>query len=125
MAAVVAALIPVFLLIVAGFLLRRWLIAEDAHWVGLERLLYYVMFPALLVESLSRADLSKVPVFAVGGTLLAAVLLMVVLCLALRPVLARYLGADGATLAHCSRARRAGRPSWRWRLREISTAISV
>ena len=97
MIAVIAALVPVFLLIVTGFLLRRWLIAEDAHWMGLERLLYYVMFPALLVVSLSRADLSKVPVLAVGGTLLAAVLLMAALCLALRPLLARYLSADGAT----------------------------
>ena len=44
-----AALVPVFMLIVIGFLLRRCLIAEDAHWVGLERLLYYVMFPALLI----------------------------------------------------------------------------
>ena len=33
---------------------------------------------------------------AVGGTLLAAVLLMAALCLALRPLLARHLGADGA-----------------------------
>ena len=49
MIAVGAALLPVFLLIVTGFLLRRFLIEEDAHWVGLERLLYYVMFPALLV----------------------------------------------------------------------------
>jgi len=97
MIAVVAALLPVFLLIITGFLLRRWLIGEDAHWVGLERLLYYVMFPALLVESLSRADLSKVPVLAVGGTLLAAVLVMATLCLALRALLARYLNADGAT----------------------------
>jgi hypothetical protein len=95
MLAVVAALIPVFLLIVTGFLLRRWMIREDAHWVGLEKLLYYAMFPALLVESLSRADLAKVPVIAVGGTLLAAVLVMVVLCLVLRPVFARQLGADG------------------------------
>src|SRR6185503_20557382 len=94
MLAVVAALVPVFLLIVTGFALRRWLIQNDAHWIGLERILYYVMFPALLVESLSRADLSKVPVLAVGGTLLAAVLLMVVLCLALRPVLARHLGTN-------------------------------
>ncbi len=92
---VAAALLPVFLLIVTGYLLRRWLIGEDAHWIGLERLLYYVMFPALLVESLSRADLSKVPVLAVGGTLLAAVLAMAALCLALRPALARYLTADG------------------------------
>src|SRR5436305_11643567 len=97
MIAVIAALLPVFLLIISGFLLRRLLIGEDAHWVGLERLLYYVMFPALLVESLSRADLSKVPVLAVGGALLAAVLLMAAFCLALRPLLARYLNANGAT----------------------------
>src|SRR3954452_8349869 len=44
---------------------------------------------------LSRADLSKVPVLAVGGALLAAVLIMSALCLALRPLLARHLGAGG------------------------------
>jgi malonate transporter len=95
MIAVIAALVPVFLLIVTGFALRRWMIERDDHWVGLEQLLYYVMFPALLIESLSRADLSKVPVLAVGGTLLAAVLLMAALCLALRPLLERHLGARG------------------------------
>jgi len=95
MIAVIAALVPVFLLIATGFALRRWLIQEDAHWIGLERILYYVMFPSLLVESLSRADLSKVPVLAVGGTLLAAVLMMTGLCLALRPLLARRLGIGG------------------------------
>src|SRR4051812_29730159 len=95
MLAVIAALVPVFLLIATGFALRRWLIQQDAHWLGLERILYYVMFPALLVESLSRADLSKVPVLAVGGALLAAVLIMSALCLALRPLLARHLGAGG------------------------------
>lgn len=92
---VLAALLPVFLLIVAGFLLRRYLIAEDAHWVGLERLLYYVMFPALLIGTLTRADLSKVPVLAVGGTMLATVLIMTALVFALRPLLARRLGMDG------------------------------
>ena len=58
MLAVIAALIPVFLLIVTGFALRRWLIADDAHWVGLERLLYYVMFPALLIDIAARAPTS-------------------------------------------------------------------
>jgi hypothetical protein len=95
MGAVVAALLPVFLLIVLGFALRRWLIADDTHWVGLERLLYYVMFPALLIGTMARADLTKVPVLAVGGTMLAAVLLMAGLCLALRPALVRWLSADG------------------------------
>jgi malonate transporter len=95
MQAVFAALFPVFLLIVAGVLLRRYLISEDAHWVGMERLLYYVMFPALLAGTLMRADLSKVPVLKVGGTLLASVLIMAVLCFALRPLLARLAGMDG------------------------------
>ena len=61
----------------------------------MERLLYYVMFPALLIGTLARADLTKVPVLAVGGTLLAAVLIMAGLCFALRPLLARRLGVDG------------------------------
>ena len=95
MAAVITALVPVFVLIVFGFLLRRWLIGEDAHWVGLERLLYYVMFPALLIGTMARADFTTVPVLAVGGTMLASVLLMAALCLALRPMLERWLGADG------------------------------
>ena len=95
MSAVFAALVPIFLLIVMGFLLRRWLISQDAHWVGLEQLLYYVMFPALLIGTMARADLTKVPVLAVGGTLLASVLLVAALTLALKPLLARHLGADG------------------------------
>jgi hypothetical protein len=95
MQAVLAALVPVFVLIVMGFVLRRWLIAEDAHWLGLERLLYYVMFPALLIGTMARADLAQVPALAVGGTLFAAVVLVAGLCLALKPALARWLGADG------------------------------
>src|SRR3954454_9276272 len=95
MAVVLAALIPIFLLIVMGLLLRRWLIAEDAHWVGLERLLYYVMFPALLIGTMARADLTKVPALAVGGTMLATVLTIAALCFALKPACARWLGADG------------------------------
>jgi malonate transporter and related proteins len=95
MSAVFAALLPVFLLIVMGVLLRRWLISDDAHWLGLERLLYYVMFPALLIGTLARADLTKVPVLAVGSTMLASVLLMATLCFALKPALTRFLASDG------------------------------
>ena len=72
MSAVLAALLPVFFLIVAGFLLRLWLIRDDAHWIGVERLVYYVMFPALLVETLARADLRRVPVAGVGGARVGA-----------------------------------------------------
>ena len=89
MALVVAALLPVFLLIVLGFLLKRSLLRLETQWHGLERLTYYVLFPVLLVQTLVKADLATVPVAGVGGALLLAALLMSLLCLALRPLLAR------------------------------------
>ncbi|MGJ5094166.1 AEC family transporter [Bradyrhizobium oligotrophicum] len=94
MSPVAAALAPVFLLIVIGFCLRRSLIRLDTQWHGLERLTYYVLFPALLMQSLVKADLGKVPVAGIGGALFLAMLAMSALCLALRPLLTRS-GIDG------------------------------
>jgi malonate transporter and related proteins len=94
MAAVVAALLPVFLLIVLGFVLKRSLLRLETQWHGLERLTYYVLFPVLLIQTLVKADLTKVPVAGVGGALLLSALLMSLLCLALRPLLARW-AVDG------------------------------
>jgi malonate transporter len=89
MAVVIAALLPVFFLIVLGFVLKRSLMRLETQWHGLERLTYYVLFPVLLVQTLVKADLTKVPVAGVGGALLLAALSMSLLCLALRPLLAR------------------------------------
>jgi malonate transporter len=49
-----------------------------------------VLFPALLIQTLVKADLTGVPVAGVGGALLLSVLVMSLLCLALRPLLARW-----------------------------------
>jgi predicted permease len=105
MTAALLALIPVFLLIVVGILLRRTIMPDDSHWIGPERLVYYVMFPALLIDTLARADLRGVPVLGVGGALAGAVLLMTALCLALRPLLMGRGGMSGpsfTSLFQCS-----------------------
>jgi malonate transporter len=94
MAVVISALLPVFLLIVLGFVLRRSLMRLDTQWHGLERLTYYVLFPTLLIQTLVKADLSSVPVAGVGGALLLSALAMSILCFALRPVFSR-LAIDG------------------------------
>ena len=57
----------------------------ETQWHGLERLTYYVLFPMLLIQTLVKADLTKVPVAGVGGALLLSALAMSLLCLALRP----------------------------------------
>jgi predicted permease len=70
-------------------------VTDDAHWIGVERLIYYLLFPALLIGTLARADLSRVPVEEVGGVLFACVVIMSAILLALRPLLASALGIDG------------------------------
>lgn len=95
MIAVINALIPVFLLMVAGVVIRRTIVPDEVHWIGTERLVYYVLFPALLIDTLARADLASVPVFGVGGALFLSVATMSVLCLALQPLLARRFALDG------------------------------
>ena len=128
MAVVVAALLPVFLLIVLGFILKRTLMRLETQWHGLERLTYYVLFPMLLIQTLVKADLTKVPVAGVGGALLLSALLMSLLCLALRPLLARcarrrprlHLDLPGrdplADLCGARRLRQSvrRRSGWRW-----------
>lgn len=94
MAVVIAALLPVFLLIVLGFILKRTLLRLETQWHGLERLTYYVLLPLFLIQTLVKADLSTVPVGGVGGALLLSALVVSLLCLVLRPLLARA-GVDG------------------------------
>ena len=57
MGIVIAALLPVFLLIALGFVVKRSLMRLETQWHGLERLTYYVLFPALLIQTLVKADL--------------------------------------------------------------------
>lgn len=70
-----ALILPDFLLILAGFLLRRATPLGTDLWMGIEKLTYFVLFPALLFHANARAriDLSAaVPMLAVVVAALAA-----------------------------------------------------
>lgn len=95
MPVVLKALLPVFLLIAMGFVLKRTLLKHESQWLGLEQIVYFILFPALLIQTTARADLNAVPVLGVGGALLLAVLFVAALCLALRPFLTNTLGLSG------------------------------
>jgi len=51
-------LVPDFLLIVGGALLRRVRSFDAGFWSGVERLVYFVLFPALLFRSLATSPLA-------------------------------------------------------------------
>ena len=74
-----ALVLPEFALILLGALLRRYAWRSADFWVELERLVYYVLFPVLLVRTTLAADLSAggtgtVLLVAVGATLAGALL---------------------------------------------------
>ena len=68
-------LLPDFSLIIIGFLLMRFTGWGVTFWTGMEKLVYYILFPALLFYATSRAPLD----FASTGKLLQ-VTIAAVLC---------------------------------------------
>lgn len=80
------ALFPDFALILLGYVLRRWMTLGDHFWTGLEKLVYFVLFPALLFSAITKTPLSfaAVPLIGVGATAMAGAML---LALAARPLL--------------------------------------
>ncbi|WP_029004531.1 AEC family transporter [Azorhizobium doebereinerae] len=95
MSSILTALVPVFLVILLGVLLRRILLKRPEHWIALEQLTYYVLFPALLLVSAVKADLRGVSVVAVVGAMLGAILVMSALLLLAREPLSRLMGLNG------------------------------
>lgn len=54
----VLAVLPTFFQIALGFVLKRKFITDGFFWQGAERLTYYLLFPSLLIMSISQADFS-------------------------------------------------------------------
>ena len=51
--------LPIFLIAFLGSILRRKWLKSDEFWRGLEKLSYYILFPAVLFEHVSQIDLSS------------------------------------------------------------------
>ena len=65
----VLVILPDFALILLGFVLRRFLIEGEQFWAGLEKLVYFVLFPALLFYALARSHIdfaAALPLIASG-----------------------------------------------------------
>lgn len=76
------ALVPVLVLIVIGYLLKRSAFMSDEAWSGMEKLTYYILFPALLIHTLGNQSVAGLPwltilMITVISLLLAALLLIV------------------------------------------------
>lgn len=89
------ALIPVFLVIALGAYVKRIGFPGEEFWVPLDRVTYFILFPALLVHSLVSADFSNIPVPNMAAALFAGLFTMSLILIALRPVISGPMGQSG------------------------------
>ncbi|MBU2863411.1 AEC family transporter [Reinekea forsetii] len=57
----VNALIPILVLIALGYLLKKAKFLSAQTWAGIEKLTYFVMFPALLINTLANQQIDGAP----------------------------------------------------------------
>ncbi len=94
-------LVPDFLLILCGFALCRWTALGRGVWDGVERLVYYLLFPVLLFNSIVRTPLQPGETIGLAVAGLGVVACGIALATALRgwPGVDARLHASGAQTA--------------------------
>jgi hypothetical protein len=68
-------LLPDFALILLGTAIRRWMHLGDHFWNGVEKLVYFILFPALLINAIIKTKLdigSALPLLATALAAMAA-----------------------------------------------------
>jgi len=73
-------ILPIFLLIVIGYIAKNYFLLKESFWKIVEKLVYYVFFPALLVLDISHASFDNANIATaitatVAGTLIVASLI--------------------------------------------------
>jgi malonate transporter len=95
MSQTIIVLLPVFLTIAIGWVLKQTGLVRDEHWASVEHVAYYVLFPAIVTKSIAVADFDGVPVARMALAMILAILVMFALALVLRRPLQAALSMDG------------------------------
>lgn len=87
MVSIAAGLIPVICLILLGYGLKQTFLSMPVFWKGLESLVYFLLFPALIIHSLSNAPLRGMDIAPLALSLLLSTFIVSALLLFLKPYL--------------------------------------
>jgi hypothetical protein len=128
-------LLPDFALIACGFLICRFTALNRPVWDGTERLVYYLLFPALLFSAIVKSPLALGSALPLAGSALAVVGVGVLLAYALRglPGIDARLHATGAQTAFrfnsyvalAMSERLAGTPGVAWMALVVSVCVPL
>lgn len=86
MLAIFESILPIFLLIALGNLLRRAPLMDGQAWHGVEQVGYWVLYPTLLFATVLHADFSGLRLDAMLAALLFSVFVMAAVVLAMWPL---------------------------------------
>ena len=78
---IVTAVLPIFILIGLGFLLKNHFSFGEGFWDTFNRLIFSVLFPSLLFTSMSRAELAQLPTGGMTVAVIPAILTVAFLTL--------------------------------------------
>jgi malonate transporter len=86
---ILTSLLPVFLIIICGYTLKKSKFPGEGFWPGAERVVYYILFPALLFSSSASASWEFYSVSSMVWAILASMFVMSGILLVLRPRLTK------------------------------------
>jgi len=86
---ILTSLLPVFLIIICGYGLKKGQFPGDQFWPGAERIVYYILYPALLFSTSAGASWEFYSVASMVWAILITMFIMSGLLLVLRPRLTK------------------------------------
>jgi malonate transporter and related proteins len=95
MIAIGLALLPVFLVIIAGLLLTTSGLVQESQWSGVNHVCYFVLFPAIIFKEIAAADFAGLPIWRMAFAMILALMTMFAVLLASRRILSTALALDG------------------------------
>ncbi len=93
------AIAPIFLIIATGYLLFKTRIVDESVWSAIEHICFYLLFPFLIIRTLSRADLGSVPVVDFMIVIIVAILGMSVLLILIQALVWRRFPQSGPSFS--------------------------
>ena len=85
----ITALVPIMILIILGFILRRSKFLPEGSWQGIEKLTYFILFPSLLIRTLGSQTLAGAPWPSMLIIIIITILTSAILLIVFRKLLSK------------------------------------
>lgn len=89
----IEALVPIIALIALGYILKKTKFLPNEVWLGLEKLTYFIFFPALLVHTIGTKSFAGIPIWDMFVVICLTINIIAVIFIILR----RKITEDNAT----------------------------